>query len=88
LMTLAVSRIYLDNVPSIQASWVTQGLKVAQVSLKFGVNDMGSTMIEENVVAAAGVSYRVGRDELVAAIRAAGRRPVQRDHAYNPIDYP
>ncbi len=88
LMTLAVSRIYLDNVPSIQASWVTQGLKVAQVSLMFGANDMGSTMIEENVVAAAGVSYRVGKDELVAAIRAAGRRPVQRDHAYNEIDYP
>jgi len=88
LMTMAVSRIYLDSVPSIQASWVTQGLKVAQVSLAFGANDMGSTMIEENVVAAAGVSYRVGKAELVAAIRAAGRRPVQRDHAYNPIDYP
>jgi len=88
LMTMAVSRIYLDNVPSIQASWVTQGLKVAQVSLLFGANDMGSTMIEENVVAAAGVNYRVGKGELVAAIRAAGRRPVQRDHAYNPIDYP
>lgn len=85
LMTLAVSRIYLDNVPSIQASWVTQGLKVAQVSLMFGANDMGSTMIEENVVAAAGVSYRVGMDELVAAIQAAGRRPVQRDNAYNVV---
>ncbi|MHB0867743.1 MAG: cyclic dehypoxanthinyl futalosine synthase [Thermoleophilia bacterium] len=88
LMTMAVSRIYLDNVPSIQASWVTQGLKVAQVSLSFGANDLGSTMIEENVVAAAGVSYRVGKDELVAAIRAAGKRPVQRDHAYVPVDYP
>lgn len=88
LMTLAVSRIYLDNVPSIQASWVTQGLKVAQVSLLFGANDMGSTMIEENVVAAAGVSYHVDKDELVTAIRAAGRRPVQRDHAYNHVDYP
>ncbi|MBE3074033.1 MAG: dehypoxanthine futalosine cyclase [Actinobacteria bacterium] len=88
LMTMAVSRIYLDNVPSIQASWVTQGLKVAQVSLSFGANDLGSTMIEENVVAAAGVSYRVGKDELVAAIRAAGKRPVQRDHAYQPVDYP
>jgi len=87
LMTLAVSRIYLDNVPSIQASWVTQGLKVAQVSLMFGANDMGSTMIEENVVAAAGVSYRVGKDELVDAIRAAGRRPVQRDNAYQPVEY-
>lgn len=88
LMTLAVSRIFLDNIPSIQASWVTQGLKVAQVSLCFGANDLGSTMIEENVVAAAGVSYRVGKEELVEAIRAAGKRPVQRDHAYNPVDYP
>ncbi len=88
LMTLAVSRIYLDNVPSIQASWVTQGIKVAQISLLFGANDMGSTMIEENVVAAAGISYRVGKEELVAAIRDAGRRPVQRDSAYQPVDYP
>jgi cyclic dehypoxanthinyl futalosine synthase len=86
LMTVAISRIFLDNVPSIQASWVTQGLKVAQVSLSFGANDMGSTMIEENVVAAAGVSYRVGRDELVAAIRAAGMTPVQRDNAYNLVE--
>ncbi|MHB8143287.1 MAG: cyclic dehypoxanthinyl futalosine synthase [Thermoleophilia bacterium] len=88
LMTVAVSRIYLDNVPNIQASWVTQGLKVAQISLAFGANDMGSTMIEENVVAAAGVSYRVGKDELVHAIRAAGLRPVQRDNAYKLIDFP
>ncbi|MBE0429501.1 MAG: dehypoxanthine futalosine cyclase [Thermoleophilia bacterium] len=88
LMTLAVSRVYLDNIPSIQASWVTQGLKVAQVSLSFGANDLGSTMIEENVVAAAGVSYRVDQEELVRAIRAAGKRPVQRDHAYNHLAYP
>lgn len=85
LMTLAISRIYLDNIPNIQASWVTQGLKVAQVALAFGANDLGSTMIEENVVAAAGVSYRVGRDELVLAIRDAGLRPVQRDHTYKPV---
>ncbi len=88
LMTVAVSRIFLDNVRNIQASWVTQGLKVAQISLSFGANDMGSTMIEENVVAAAGVSYRVGKDELVNAIRAAGLVPVQRDNAYNFIDFP
>jgi cyclic dehypoxanthinyl futalosine synthase len=87
LMTVALSRLYLDNVPSIQASWVTQGLKVAQVSLLFGANDMGSTMIEENVVAAAGISYRVEKSELIEAIRAAGRTPVQRDHAYNHITY-
>lgn len=85
MMTVAISRIYLDNVPSIQASWVTQGLKMAQVSLAFGANDLGSTMIEENVVAAAGVSFQVGQDELVDAIRAAGFKPVQRDNAYNVV---
>lgn len=88
LTTLAVSRVYLDNVDNIQASWVTQGLKVAQVALSFGANDMGSTMIEENVVAAADVNYRISKDELVRAIEATGKRPVQRDHAYNAIDFP
>jgi len=83
LTTLAVSRVYLDNVDNIQASWVTQGLKVAQVALSFGANDLGSTMIEENVVAAAGVTYRISRDELVRAIEAAGKRAVQRRHDYS-----
>jgi cyclic dehypoxanthinyl futalosine synthase len=85
LRMLAVSRIYLDNVPSVQASWVTQGLKLGQVALAFGANDLGSTMIEENVVRAAGVSHAVGVDEMVAAIRAAGRVPVQRDTLYREI---
>lgn len=85
LMTLAISRLYLDNIPNIQASWVTQGIKIAQISLFFGANDMGSTMIEENVVAAAGVSYRVGKDELVAAIRGAGMNPVQRRNDYSVV---
>src|SRR5208283_590673 len=61
LRVLAVSRIYLDNIINIQASWVTQGLKLAQVALRFGANDFGSTMIEENVVRAAGVSYMVSK---------------------------
>ena len=82
---LAVSRIYLENVPNVQASWVTQGLKLGQVALAFGANDMGSTMIEENVVRAAGVSHSVGVDEMVAAIRAAGKVPVQRDTLYREI---
>jgi cyclic dehypoxanthinyl futalosine synthase len=88
LTTLAVSRIYLDNVDNIQASWVTQGLKVAQVALSFGANDLGSTMIEENVVAAADVTYRISKEELVQAIEATGKQPVQRSHAYDPIDFP
>lgn len=83
LRVLALSRLYLDNVPNMQASWVTQGIKLAQVSLRFGANDLGSTMIEENVVAAAGVSHRVSKEEMIAAIRAAGFTPSQRDTYYN-----
>jgi cyclic dehypoxanthinyl futalosine synthase len=82
LRVLCLSRIYLDNVENIQASWVTQGLKLAQVALRFGANDFGSTMIEENVVAAAGVSYRVTRDDIINAIRSAGFVPAQRDTYY------
>ena len=85
LRMLAVSRLYLDNVPNIQASWVTQGIKLGQVSLTFGANDMGSTMIEENVVRAAGVSHKVSVEQMARAIRAAGRTPVQRDTLYRPL---
>ena len=70
LRMLAVSRMYLDNVPNIQASWVTQGLRMGQVALAFGANDMGSTMIEENVVAAAGVRNQCDVDEMVRLITA------------------
>jgi cyclic dehypoxanthinyl futalosine synthase len=86
LRVLALSRIYLDNVPNIQASWVTQGLKMAQVALRFGANDFGSTMIEENVVAAAGVKYRVSVKDIIHAIRSAGFRPAQRDMYYHIIN--
>lgn len=86
LRVLALSRIYLDNVPNVQASWVTQGLKMAQVALRFGANDFGSTMLEENVVAAAGVKYRVSIQDILRAIRAAGFTPVQRDMYYNVIN--
>ena len=82
LKTLALSRIVLDNIPNLQASWVTQGAKVAQVALEFGANDFGSTMIEENVVAAAGVSFRMSLQEIVDLIRDAGYRPAQRDTTY------
>ncbi len=85
LRVLALSRIFLDNVPNLQASWVTQGGKIAQTALAFGANDLGSTMIEENVVAAAGVRFRLPRSEMVRLIRDAGYRPVQRDCFYNAI---
>jgi len=85
LRVLAVSRIYLDNVPNLQASWVTQGGKMAQVALKFGANDFGSLMIEENVVAAAGVKFRMPLSEILRLIKDAGYTPVQRDTLYNKI---
>jgi cyclic dehypoxanthinyl futalosine synthase len=85
LRVLALSRIYLDNIPNIQASWVTQGLKMAQVALRFGANDFGSTMLEENVVAATGVRYRVSLGDIINAIRGAGFIPAQRDMYYNII---
>ncbi len=85
LRVLALSRIYLDNVPNIQASWVTQGLKMAQVALRFGANDFGSTMIEENVVAAAGVKYSVSVTDIINSIKKPGFHPAQRDMYYNII---
>lgn len=87
LKVLALSRIYLDNFPNIQVSWVTQGIKIAQVGLRFGANDFGSTMLEENVVRAAGVSYRVTIDEIINAIKSAGFIPAQRDTYYNVLKY-
>ncbi len=83
LRILSLSRIYLDNIKNIQASWVTQGLKLAQVALRFGANDFGSTMIEENVVKAAGINYRVSKEDIIHAIKGAGFKPVQRDTYYN-----
>ena len=85
LLTQAVSRIYLDNVDHIQSSWVTQGMKIGQVALGFGADDMGSVMIEENVVSAAGTTHRTSTDELVHLIRSLGKIPVQRDTLYRDV---
>jgi cyclic dehypoxanthinyl futalosine synthase len=78
LRVLALSRILLPNVPTVQVSWVTMGAKVAQVGLFFGADDFGSTMMEENVVASAGVSFRMSEAEIVATIRDAGFTPAHR----------
>jgi len=86
LKVLALSRIVLDNIENIQASWVTQGEKIAQIALMFGANDLGSTMIEENVVAAAGVSFRLNQQDLVRLIQGAGFRPAQRDCFYHLLE--
>ncbi|MDQ4019715.1 MAG: dehypoxanthine futalosine cyclase [Actinomycetota bacterium] len=85
LLTQAVSRIYLDNVDHIQSSWVTQGMKVGQVALSFGADDLGSIMIEENVVSAAGTTYRATADDFVRAIKALGKTAVQRDTLYRDV---
>ncbi len=85
LRTLAVSRLYLQNVPNIQSSWVTMGPKVGQLALHFGANDMGSVMLEENVVSTAGVKFRMGVAELRRVIEDAGYRPAQRDFFYRPL---
>jgi cyclic dehypoxanthinyl futalosine synthase len=85
LLTQAVSRIYLDNIDHIQSSWVTQGMKVGQVALSFGADDMGSVMIEENVVSAAGTTHRATADDFVRAIKALGKTPVQRDTLYRDV---
>jgi len=87
LRILAFSRIYLDNIKNIQASWVTQGLKLAQVALRFGANDFGSTMLEENVIASTGISYRVSKEDIIKAIRDTGFNPAQRNTYYKILRY-
>jgi cyclic dehypoxanthinyl futalosine synthase len=86
LKTQAVSRLYLDNVPNIQSSWVTQGLKVGQIALVFGANDMGSLMIEENVVAAAGTVHYLTLEEMKSAISDLGYIPRRRNVFYELLD--
>jgi len=81
-----VSRIVLDNFDNLQASWVTMGPRVAQLALHFGANDFGSTMIEENVVAAAGVHFRLSIDEIRRIIAAAGFQPQQRTMSYQWVE--
>jgi cyclic dehypoxanthinyl futalosine synthase len=81
----ALSRIYLDNIPSIQSSWVTQGLDIGQVALKYGANDLGSIMIEENVVSAAGTTFRMGVADMQRLIEDLGYEARQRDNWYRLI---
>jgi cyclic dehypoxanthinyl futalosine synthase len=85
LRMLAIARLYLDNIPSLQSSWVTMGPKVGQLALYFGANDMGSVMMEENVVSAAGTTYRLSEREICRLIRDAGWVPAQRDQYYNVL---
>lgn len=85
LRTLAISRLALDNVPHFQVSWVTQGPRVGQIALGYGADDFGSTMMEENVVSAAGCTYRIGAREIERLIRTAGYEPRRRNTRYEPV---
>jgi cyclic dehypoxanthinyl futalosine synthase len=88
LRTLAVARVMLDNFPSVQASWVTQGGKIGQTSLRFGANDFGSLMIEENVVSAAGAHFRLTEAEIARNIQQAGFIPKRRTMHYEIVGDP
>jgi cyclic dehypoxanthinyl futalosine synthase len=85
LRTLAIARLFFDNVANLQSSWVTMGPKIGQLALFFGANDMGSVMMEENVVSAAGTTYKLESREICRLIRDAGYVPAQRDQYYNVL---
>lgn len=86
LRTQALSRIYLDNIPNLQSSWVTQGPKIGQVALQYGANDFGSVMMEENVVSAAGTTYRLNKEEIERLIGDAGYEAHRRDTWYQLLN--
>ena len=86
LRLLAVSRLYLDNFKNLQSSWVTQGSYIGQLALKFGANDLGSTMMEENVVKAAGASNRMNQEEMIRLIKDIGENPAKRNTAYEILE--
>ncbi len=86
LRTQALARIYLDNFPNIQSSWVTQGLEIGQVALKYGANDLGSIMIEENVVSQAGTTFRMTVPDMHRLIKDLGYEPHQRDNWYQLVN--
>jgi cyclic dehypoxanthinyl futalosine synthase len=86
LRTQAIARLFVDNIPNLQSSWVTQGTQIGQIALKYGANDMGSVMIEENVVRSAGNTFCTTRDELERLISEAGYHPRQRDTLYRLVD--
>ncbi|QKF64933.1 dehypoxanthine futalosine cyclase [Campylobacter corcagiensis] len=86
LRLLAVSRLFLDNFKNIQSSWVTQGSYIGQLALKFGANDLGSTMMEENVVKAAGASFRMNQDQMIELIKDIGEIPAKRNTNYDILE--
>jgi cyclic dehypoxanthinyl futalosine synthase len=87
LRLLSVARLFLDNFKNIQSSWVTQGSYIGQTALLFGANDLGSTMMEENVVSSAGASFRMGQNEMIELIRDIGENPAKRNTAYEYLEF-
>ncbi len=87
LRLLAVARLFLDNVPNIQSSWVTQGPYIGQMALLYGANDLGSTMMEENVVSSAGASFNMAKDEMARLISDIGETPAIRNTAYETLEF-
>src|SRR5205814_3757280 len=85
LRTVAIARVALDNVPNLQASWVTMGMKIGQIALRFGCNDFGSLMIEENVVSAANTTHRTTTQEMERLIRDAAFVAARRRQDYSII---
>jgi cyclic dehypoxanthinyl futalosine synthase len=85
LRMLAIARLFFDNIPNLQSSWVTMGPKIGQLAMFFGANDMGSVMMEENVVSAAGTTYKLNEREICRLVRDAGWIPAQRDQYYNVL---
>ncbi|HIM93902.1 MAG TPA: dehypoxanthine futalosine cyclase [Campylobacterales bacterium] len=86
LRYLAVARLFLDNIPNIQSSWVTQGSYIGQMALEYGANDLGSTMMEENVVSAAGAANAMNQDEMIELIRDLNENPAKRNTAYEILE--
>src|SRR6201999_3450030 len=88
LRMIAVARLFFDNVNHLQGSWLTTGKDIGQLTLHFGADDLGSVMLEENVVSSAGARHRSNRTELIELIPGAGRIPAQRDTLYRPLEVP
>jgi len=86
LRTQALSRIFLDNIENVQSSWVTQGPRIGQIALRYGANDFGSVMMEENVVSSAGTTFRLNKEQIERLIREAGYEPHQRDNWYRLLN--
>jgi len=86
LRTQALARIFLDNIENVQSSWVTQGPEIGQIALRYGANDFGSVMMEENVVSSAGTTFRLNAEQIEALIHDAGYEPRQRNNWYELLN--